>query len=62
MKKANNIQKAKVQSQGVAYVLHDFFVNFNLVLLIKVLLIKKSVCFFFSLTNQVSKFNLALIG
>ena len=39
--KAINFQIAKVQSQCVASHLLNFFVNFNLVLLIKVLLIQK---------------------
>ena len=43
MKKANNFQKPKVQPQGVAQLLLDFFANFSLPLLTKVLLIKKSV-------------------
>ena len=38
MKNVNNIQMAKVQPQGIAQYLLDFFANFNLVLLIKVLL------------------------
>ena len=42
MKKANNFQKAKVQPQGIAYVLVNFFAKFKLTLLIKVLLIKKA--------------------
>ena len=41
MKKANNFQIEKVQSQGVAYPLLNFFANFNLTLLIKVLLIQE---------------------
>ena len=43
IKKVNNFQTAKVQPQGVAQFLLDFFANFRLVLLIKVLLIKKCV-------------------
>ena len=39
----NNFQIAKVQPQVAAERLPDFFSNFSLVLLIKVLLIKKSV-------------------
>ena len=41
MKKANNFQTAEVQPQSVAQLLLDFFANFSLALLIKVLLIKK---------------------
>ena len=33
--KANNFQEAKVQPQGVGWLLLDFFSNFSLVLLIK---------------------------
>ena len=47
MKKMNNFQIAKVQPYGVASVLLYFFANFNLALLIKVLLIKKA-CMEFS--------------
>ena len=43
MKKAKNFLIAKVWLQGVAQLLLDFFANFSLVLLIKVLLIQKSV-------------------
>ena len=39
MKKPNNFQIAKVQPQGVVKPFLDFFANFSLVLLIKVLLI-----------------------
>ena len=42
IKKANNFQKAKVQRQGVSQILFIFFVNFSLVLFIKVLLTKKA--------------------
>ena len=42
MKKVNNFQVAKVEPQGDAKLLLDFFANFSLVLLIKVLLIKKA--------------------
>ena len=38
MKKANNFQVVKVQSQGLAQL---FFANFSMVFFIKVLLIKK---------------------
>ena len=40
MKEANNFQKSKVQTKGVAYILLACFANFSLLLLIKVLLIK----------------------
>ena len=43
MKNVNNFQIAKVQAQGVAKHLLDFFASFSLALLVKVLLIKKSV-------------------
>ena len=43
MKKGNSFQMAEVQPQGVTQFLLDFFVNFSLVLLIKMLLIKKRV-------------------
>ena len=43
MKNMNNFHITEVQPQGVAYLLDIFFVNFSLALLIKVLLIKKSV-------------------
>ena len=42
MEKKNNFQIAKDQPQGVAYLLLNFFANFSLVLLIKVLLVKKT--------------------
>ena len=41
MKNVNNFQIVKVKLQGVAYHLLDFFANFSLGLLTKVLLIKK---------------------
>ena len=41
MKKVYNFQITKNQPQGVAWLLLDFFPNFSLALLIKVLLIKK---------------------
>ena len=47
MKKANNFQIAKFEPQGVVYPLLNFFATFSLVLLIKVLLIQKSVCSIF---------------
>ena len=43
LKNVDNFQIIKVQPQRVAQHLLDFFVNFSLALLIKVLLIKKSV-------------------
>ena len=43
MKKANNFQIAKVHRQGVASLLINFFANFSMALLIKVLLKKKRV-------------------
>ena len=55
MKKANNFQIAKVQPQGVAYCLLNFFANFSLVLLIKALLIQTSVCSIFE--NRKNKEN-----
>ena len=39
MKNVNNVQIEKLQSKGFASHLLDFFANFNLALLIKVLLI-----------------------
>ena len=42
MNKVNNFQTAKIQPQGVAYLLLDFFANFSLLLVIKVLHIKKA--------------------
>ena len=43
MKSVSKIQIAKVQPQGIAKHLLDFFANFSKALVIKVLLIKKSV-------------------
>ena len=43
MKKTSNYQIEKVQPQGVAQLLLDFFATFSLALLIKVLLTKKRV-------------------
>ena len=37
MKYVSNLQIAKAQPKGVAYHLHDFFANFSLAWLIKVL-------------------------
>ena len=44
MKNANSFHLSKVQPQGVAQHLLDFFSNFRLVLLMKVLLIRKKAC------------------
>ena len=54
MKKENNFKIAGVQPHGVASLLRDYF-SFNLVLLVKVLLIKKSVyVYFYSNLNGIS--------
>ena len=52
MKNENNIQVANVQSQSVAQHFLDFFANFSLALLIKVLLIKENVYVFEKHLNQ----------
>ena len=52
MKKATNFEIVKVQAEDVAQLLVDLFVNFSLPLLIKVLLIKKSVYLHFSPSSQ----------
>ena len=50
MKRGNNIQIAEVQSQGVAYILLDFF---QLGVAYKSVAYKKSVQFFFRIFNGV---------
>ena len=47
MKKATNFEIVKVQAEDVAQLLLDLFVNFSLLLLIKVVLIKKACIYTF---------------
>ena len=52
MKNTNNFQIAKVQPQGVAQHLLNFFANFSLALLIKVLSVLEECFGFFETANS----------
>ena len=56
MKNVNNFKISKVQPQGVAQHLVNFFTNFSLALLIKVLFMQKSMQSFFKGLSIVKNF------